>query len=62
MTLIQSRNLAYSIFNFEKYSIVIKLAILVNKAVLLEIKIPAPGLIKPWLRNQQLKHYQQVFQ
>ena len=29
------------------YSLVIKIAILVNRAVLLEIIIPAPGLIKP---------------
>ena len=29
------------------YSLVIQLAILVNRAVLLELIIPAPGLIKP---------------
>ena len=29
------------------YSLVIKIAILVNKAVLLEIILPAPGLIRP---------------
>ena len=29
------------------YSLVIKIAILVNKAVLLEIIIPAPGIINP---------------
>ena len=34
-------------FNFEMYSLVINTAKLVNRAVLLEIKIPAPGLIKP---------------
>ena len=45
MTIIQSRSLVYRIFNFEMYSLVIKIATLVNKAVLLEILIPAPGLI-----------------
>ena len=29
------------------YSLVTKIAILVNRAVLLEIILPAPGLIKP---------------
>ena len=47
MTLIQSRNLVYRIFNFEMYSFVIKIAIPVNKAVLDELIMPAPGLIKP---------------
>ena len=40
MTLIQSCNLVYRILNFEKYPLVIKIAILVNKAALLEIKYP----------------------
>ena len=47
MTLIQSRNLVCLVFDFEMYSFVIKIAILVNKAVLLEIIIPAAGLINP---------------
>ena len=47
ITLIQSPSLVYLIFNFEMYSFVIKIVIDVNKAVLLEIIIPAPGLIKP---------------
>ena len=47
MTLIQSLSFVYLLFNFEIYSFVIKIAILVNRAVLLGIKIPAPGLIKP---------------
>ena len=46
-TLIQSRNLVYLVFNFDMYSFVIKIAKLNSKAVLLEIIIPAPGLIKP---------------
>ena len=33
----------YHIFNFEMYSLVVKIAILVNSAVLLEIIIPALG-------------------
>ena len=33
ITLIQSRNFVYLIFNFDIYSLVIKIAILVNKAV-----------------------------
>ena len=41
ITLIQSLNLVYRIFNFEVYSLVIKIAILINSAVLLEILIPA---------------------
>ena len=45
--MIQSRSFVYRIFNFEVYSLVIKIAILVNKAVLLDILLPAPGLIKP---------------
>ena len=47
MTLIQSPNLVYRNFNFDMYSFVIKIAILVNRAVLDEIVIPAPGLINP---------------
>ena len=47
MTLIQSLSFVYRIFNFEMYSLVINTAIQVNRAVLLEILIPAPGLIKP---------------
>ena len=47
ITLIQSLSLVYLIFNLKKYSLVINIAILVNRAVLLEIIIPAPGLIKP---------------
>ena len=43
MTLIQSRNLVYRTFNFDIYSFVIKIALL----VLIEIIIPAPGIIKP---------------
>ena len=46
MTLSQSRSLANLIFNLLIYSLVIKIAILVNKSVLLEIIKPAPGLIK----------------
>ena len=46
ITLIQSLNLVYRIFNFDMYSFVINLAIDVNRAVLLEIIIPARGLIK----------------
>ena len=47
MTLIQSRNFVYLVFNCQMHSLVIKIAILVNRAVLDEIIIPAPGLIKP---------------
>ena len=47
ITLIQSRSFVYRIFNFEIYSFVIKIAILVNRAVLDEIILPAPGLLKP---------------
>ena len=47
ITIIQSRNLVYRIFNFDMYSFVIKIAILVNRAVLDEITMPAPGLINP---------------
>ena len=47
ITLIQSRNLIYRIFNFEMYSFVIKIAKLLNRAVLDEINMPTPGLIKP---------------
>ena len=46
MTIIQSPNLVYRIFNLLIYSLVINLAILVSKAVLLERIIPARGLIK----------------
>ena len=37
----------YLFSNFEIYSLVINTAILVNRAVLLEIIMPAPGLIEP---------------
>ena len=37
----------YLKFNFDICSLVIKIAKLVSKAVLLEIILPAPGLIKP---------------
>ena len=47
ITLIQSLSLVYLIFNFENFSLLINKAILVNRSVLLEIIIPAPGLIKP---------------
>ena len=47
ISLIQLRNLVYLIFNFEMGSLVINIAILVIKAVLLEIIMPAPGLINP---------------
>ena len=47
MTLIQSLNLVYRIFNLLKYSLVINIAILISKAVLPDIIIPAPGLIEP---------------
>ena len=47
MTLIQSRNLKYRISNFDMYSFVIKIAILVNRAVLDEIILPGPALINP---------------
>ena len=43
MTLIQSCNLVYRTFNFNIYSFVIEIALL----VLIEIIIPAPALIKP---------------
>ena len=46
ITLIQSLNLVYLISNFESYSLVNETAILVNRAVLHEIILPAPGLIK----------------
>ena len=46
LTLIQSRNFVYRIFNFDMYSFVIVIAIDVNRAVLLEKIIPAPGLFK----------------
>ena len=47
MTLIQSSNIDYRIFNFDMYSFVIRIAILVNRAVLDEIILTAPGLIQP---------------
>ena len=40
-SLIQSCNLVYRIFNFEMYSSVIKIAILVNRAVLFDVIMPA---------------------
>ena len=43
ITLIQSLSIVFHIFNSEIYPLVIKLAILVSKAVLLEIIITAPG-------------------
>ena len=43
ITIIQSLNLVYRIFDFDMYSLVIKIAILVISAVLLEITIPALG-------------------
>ena len=43
----QYRIFVYRILNFEIYSLVINIANLVNKAVLLEKIIPAPGLINP---------------
>ena len=46
MTLIQSLSFVYRIFDLLKYSLVIKIAILDKRAVLLEIILPAPGLIK----------------
>ena len=46
MTLIQSLNFVYLIFNLLIYSLVIKIAILVKRVVLDEIILPAPGLIK----------------
>ena len=45
--MIQSLSLVYLIFNFEIFLLVINVAVLVNSAVLLEIIILAPGLIKP---------------
>ena len=47
MTLIESLDFEYLIINSLIESLVIKIAIIVNKAVLLEIIIPAPGLIQP---------------
>ena len=47
MTLIQSLNFVYLNFKLLLYSLVIKIALLVKRAVLDEIIIPAPGLIKP---------------
>ena len=43
ITLIQSRNFVYLIFSFDIYSLVIKIAILVNKAVELIKTIPILG-------------------
>ena len=45
MTLIQSLNLVYLIFNLLIYSFVIKIAIEVNKAEQLAMGIPIDGLI-----------------
>ena len=45
--LIQSLSLVYLVFNFEICSLVINIAIIVNRAALLETLLPAPGLIKP---------------
>ena len=47
ITLIQSRSFINRNSNLLIFSLVIKIAILVNKAVLDEIIIPAPGLINP---------------
>ena len=47
MTLFQPRSFVYRLFNFEIYSLVINIAKLSNKGVLVQIMIPAPGLIKP---------------
>ena len=47
MTLIQSFDFVYLIFNLLKYSLVITIAILVKRAVLLDIIIPAPGFMRP---------------
>ena len=47
ISLIQSLSFVYRIFNFDMYSFVIKTAILINRAVLDEIKIPTPGLNNP---------------
>ena len=44
-TLIQYLNTVYRIFNFEMYSLTIKIAILVNSAVLVEIIRPALGFV-----------------
>ena len=44
---LQSLNLVYLIFNLLIYSLVIKIAILVNRAVLDETIVPAPGLMRP---------------
>ena len=46
ITLIQSRNLVYGIFNLLIYSFVIKIAIEVNKAELLVKTTPILGFIK----------------
>ena len=46
ITLIQYLNFLYRIFSFELYSLVIKIALLVNKAVLDDIIIPTDGLIE----------------
>ena len=47
MTLIQSLNFVNLVFNSLIYSLVIRIAIPVNRAVLDEITVPAPGLSKP---------------
>ena len=46
MTFFQSRSFVYRIFYFEMYSLVTKIAILVNRAVLIELIVRAPCLIK----------------
>ena len=47
MTLIPSLSFVYSFFNLLTYSLVIKVAILVSRALLDDIIIPTPGLINP---------------
>ena len=46
MTLIQYRSFVYLLFNLLIYSLVIKIATLVKRAVLFGIRTPASGLIK----------------
>ena len=43
----QSLIMVYRLFNFGMYSFAIKIAILVYKAVLIDIIMPAPGLTNP---------------
>ena len=45
--MIQARNLVHRIFSFDMYSFVIKIAMDVDRAVLLEITMPTLGFIKP---------------